>query len=41
MRSGVFKGRENDAQDPGTYVVEDMREALELICEKERVVGVL
>ena len=27
LRTGVFRGADNDSRDPGTYVVEDLYEA--------------
>lgn len=41
VRSGVFTGEKNDHQDPGTYVVDNMKQAFELICEKERIIDII
>lgn len=36
VRTGLFKGPGNDANHPASHVVEDMEEAVRLICRLER-----
>lgn len=38
VRTGVFQGGENDIENPAKYVVKDVNEAVNLICDKERLV---
>jgi len=41
FKTGVFSGKENDSKDPAKFVVNNMQEAFDLICERERVVAML
>lgn len=35
VRTGVFRGEDNDKEFPADYVVDDIKEAIKLICKLE------